>query len=647
MTDSVVGDGDPTSGASVDVRSYLEIRTAGPAGWAPGGDKLLVASDLPGTTQAFRLDAPHRDGPPRAVEALQPVTRFDEPVGAGYLPADPWPGNDPDGGAGGDRLLVVADRGGDERHQLYVGHDRPDGPFGGPDDLHPLVVDREYIHRPGGSTRDGRRIAYASNRRDGVAFDTYSRELATGREDRVYATEGWTQPLGFSPDGRYLAVAEPTTEPGDNRVDLVDLALVGEGPVGRGDTGVTELAPHGRSASVGGPSWLPGGDAFFFATDVGREVAGIARGTPDGSWEYVVEPGWDADCAIDWAGRHLLVVWNDDGRTRAELRDPRTLEPTGPVPLPGDGVASGFTFTRDGRYLAFGYSAPSVPGDVWCHDTASGELQRLTVSPCGVDPHGFVDAELVRCRSFDGLEVPAFVYRPAGARGPVPVVVTVHGGPESQARPSFGPITQYLVARGFAVVVPNVRGSTGYGRRYQHLDDVERRLDAVADLAALHDWIATQPDLDETRTALYGGSYGGYMTLAGLAFQPDRWAAGVDIVGMSDLVTFLENTSAWRRAFREREYGSLVHDRATLEAASPINRVEDMNAPLFIVHGANDPRVPLSEAEQIHSVLSRRGVRCDLAAYEDEGHGLSKLPNRVDAYQRIASFLDEVLEPAR
>jgi dipeptidyl aminopeptidase/acylaminoacyl peptidase len=223
-------------------------------------------------------------------------------------------------------------------------------------------------------------------------------------------------------------------------------------------------------------------------------------------------------------------------------------------------------------------------------------------------------------------------------------VVMIHGGPESQYRPSFSALTQYLVAEGFAVVAPNVRGSTGYGRAYQHLDDVEKRLDSVRDLAGLHDWLGTQPDLDEGRAALYGGSYGGYMTLAGLAFQPELWAAGVDIVGMSNLVTFLENTAPWRRAFREREYGSLEHDREVLEEASPINRVEAMRAPLFIIHGANDPRVPLGEAEQIHAVLTGRGVRSELLVYHDEGHGLAKLENRIDAYPRVAAFLHEVLD---
>jgi dipeptidyl aminopeptidase/acylaminoacyl peptidase len=624
---------------TADIRTYLEIRTAGPSGWSPDASKLLVSSDLPGTAQVHRLDLGQDLQLPVQVGALRRLTAFDEPIGAGYLPADPT-------GEGRDRLLLAADRGGNERYQLFTAADDPAAPLAGPDDLDPLVVDDGFIHRPGGVTRDGRWLGYATNRGDGVAFDTWVRDLATGEERCVYASGGWTGPAGFSPDGRYLAVAEVTTRAGDNRVFLLDLEVAGrDAPAGADDEGVIELAPHPEAAaSVGAPTWLPDNSAFFFATDVGREFVSIARGTPDGAWAYVVEPGWDSGVAVDWAGRNLLVVWNDDGRTRAELRDPHSLEVRTAVPLPGEGVADGFRFTRDGRFLAFGFSSPLVPGDVWRYDTETGDLDRLTVSPCDVHEDTFVDAELVRFPSFDGLEVPAFVYRPPSVDGPLPVVVVIHGGPESQYRPSFTPLTQYLVAHGFSVVAPNVRGSTGYGRAYQHLDDVEKRLDSVRDLAALHEWLGTQDDLDQDRVALYGGSYGGYMVLAGLAFQPELWAAGVDIVGMSNLVTFLENTSDWRRAFREREYGSLEHDRELLEQLSPITHVDSMRAPLFIIHGANDPRVPLGEAEQIHEVLTERGIRNELLVYEDEGHGLSKLVNRIDAYPKVAAFLHEVLD---
>jgi dipeptidyl aminopeptidase/acylaminoacyl peptidase len=223
------------------------------------------------------------------------------------------------------------------------------------------------------------------------------------------------------------------------------------------------------------------------------------------------------------------------------------------------------------------------------------------------------------------------------------VVVYLHGGPESQHVPRFDSLVQFLVARGYAVVAPNVRGSTGYGKRFEHLDDVRRRLDVLQDMEAVHGWISAETDLDHARVALLGGSYGGYLVLLGLAFQPDRWAAGIDIVGISSLTTFLENTASWRRGVREAEYGSVTDDRGFLNAASPLTRAQDIRAPLLLVHGANDPRVPLDEAEQIRDVIRSRGGRVDLVVYPDEGHGLAKLDNRIDAYTRAADFLDEAL----
>ena len=222
-------------------------------------------------------------------------------------------------------------------------------------------------------------------------------------------------------------------------------------------------------------------------------------------------------------------------------------------------------------------------------------------------------------------------------------MIEIHGGPESQRRPMWLPLVQYLVSSGFAVVQPNVRGSTGFGKRFEHLDDGRLRLDSVRDVVALHEWLVADSRFDAGRVALYGGSYGGYMVLAGLAFHPERWAAGIAVVPVSSFVTFLENTSDYRRRFREREYGSLEHDRDFLVEASPLTHVDRIRAPLFLIHGANDPRVPLGEAEQIHHALTDHGVRCELLVYEDEGHGLNKLANRLDAYPRAVAFLEDVL----
>ena len=229
--------------------------------------------------------------------------------------------------------------------------------------------------------------------------------------------------------------------------------------------------------------------------------------------------------------------------------------------------------------------------------------------------------------------MPAYVYR-----GGASVVLSIHGGPEAASVREWMPMNAAMALAGHTVVVPNVRGSDGYGRRWLSLDDVELRLDSVADLAAVHAWLPSI-GADPSRAALYGGSYGGYMVLAGLAFQPELWAAGVEIVGISSLVTFLENTSAYRRAYREREYGTLADDREFLEKASPLSRINDIRAPLFVIHGTNDPRVPLSEAQQIVDALRSRNVECELLVYPDEGHGLAKRANRLDAYPRAIEFL--------
>jgi dipeptidyl aminopeptidase/acylaminoacyl peptidase len=285
-----------------------------------------------------------------------------------------------------------------------------------------------------------------------------------------------------------------------------------------------------------------------------------------------------------------------------------------------------------------------MAGDVFVFDAETQTSRRLTNSPAPVAPHALATAEVIHIPSFDGERIPMFVFRPpprAYERRP-PAIVLIHGGPEAQAMLSFNPVIQGLVLAGYGVVVPNVRGSTGYGKRYASLDDTTKRLDSVRDLEAVHRALSALR-FDPRRAALWGGSYGGYMVLAGLAFQPELWAAGVDIVGISDLVTFLENTSDYRRAHREREYGSLRTDREFLAAASPLRHADSIVAPLFVIHGRNDPRVPVSEAEQLVANLRDRGVPCELKVYDDEGHGLARLANRLDAYPRAVAFLDEVL----
>jgi dipeptidyl aminopeptidase/acylaminoacyl peptidase len=585
-----------------------------------GTNRLLVRCDRTGTMQLYEHEGPGE---------LHQLTALDEPVStAAYVP--------------GTRHAVLAvDRGGNERHQLFL-LDVELACASGPRahaDLDAVTDDERFGHHLAGISPDGSLLAYLSNARNGVDFDLWICELATRQHRCVYDKGGWCQSsTGFSPDGRFVSIARPGPRPLD-----VDLLLV---DVVSGDVRVV-LAHPDEAALVEAPTWT-GPSTLFVSENVGRDFAAIVRYDVATGGSSVVPgtgEGTDAQVVAARSGA-LLVIENDNGRSRLWLLDVDDPTRRTEVPLEEQGVVTTHVFgpplfSRDGASVFYTLSSPRFVGDVWSYDVRTAVTSRVTRNESPIAAADLVVAEIDSVESFDGEVVPLFVLRPVTGGVP-PVVVFIHGGPEAQALRSFNPVIQGLVAAGYAVVVPNVRGSTGYGRRYASLDDTTRRLDSVKDLAAVHGWLASA-GLDPSRAALMGGSYGGYMVLAGLAFQPELWAAGVDVVGISDLVTFLEHTSDYRRAHREREYGSLATDREFLAEASPLRHADEMRAPLLVIHGRNDPRVPVSEAEQLTATLRARGVRCELVIYEDEGHGLARLENKLDAYPRAIEFLDEVL----
>jgi dipeptidyl aminopeptidase/acylaminoacyl peptidase len=557
----------------------------------------------------------------------------------------------------GQRAVIVShDDGGNELHQLSV---LPvPSSAGGPaelDSLQPLVRDPRYIHLLADVAHG--QICYFTNRRNGVAFDPVIRDLDDGTERTLRVGDHMFGEAAISPDGRWLALTVFSAVTAcAAHVVLVDLT------VPAGDEHPAEVTAADAPAMNHALAWSPDSDGLFFSSNNDREFVAVARyDLTAGRRAWLVSDqgadltGWPAP-----DGSVILIERNDDGASELALHDAGTGERLSDLSLPAECSLGRCepVWAPDSAAVVMTVSGADVPSDILLAVRQRGEpaarsadAQRrcfsagpalLTHSADRLDGEPTASPERHRVPAEDGEQIPCLVYRPAtdvhGNSLLGSAVVHVHGGPESQARDDFGLEVQALAAAGHTVLVPNVRGSTGYGKRWYSADDGRRRLDSVADLAALHAYLP-ELGLDQARAALMGRSYGGYMVLAGLAFQPGLWAAGVDIVGIASLVTFLEHTSAYRRAYREREYGTLADDREFLHAASPLTRIDDITAPLFIIHGANDPRVPLSEAEQIHAGLLSRGLECELVVYSDEGHGLAKRANRADALQKALAFL--------
>jgi len=531
----------------------------------------------------------------------------------------------------GRRAVVVQhDQGGDENHQLSLLDltDPPTAPVG-LSGLTPLVRDEAHMNALLDVTATS--VVYSTNRRNDIDMDVVVRDLATGEERVVYDGGGYVATTDVSHDEKSVAVTMISLRPSSTCVLFAD---------GTGSRAATDPGEHADHHVAG---WTADDSALVLSSDHDREFHAVLRLDRDGAWSTLVEDdGHDLTAMLSPDGSLVVIGHHADGLDRLAVHRADGshvtdvgLEPAAPMSIVWAPDSSAFAVTT---------VTPTDPGSILRVDAHTG------VGTVVVDGRQGVPAELRdrlvtptvhRVPTRDGESVPCFRYAaPQGRHGAS--VLHIHGGPEAEAARVFGAPFQALALAGFDVLVPNVRGSAGYGKRWVSLDDVRLRLDSVADLAAIHAWLSTL-GLDPGRSALWGGSYGGYMVLAGVSMQPELWAAGVDIVGMSSLVTFLENTSEYRRAVREREYGSLADDREFLLQASPITYLDDIVAPLFVIHGANDPRVPLSEAEQIKAALDVRGVPCELRVYPDEGHGLAKRANRLDAYPAAVEFLEQQL----
>ncbi|WP_290817465.1 S9 family peptidase [Halovivax sp.] len=599
--------------AAYDIERYLNIRSALGASFGPDGDRLSFRMDTTGVDQVWTLAGPGRWPEQR--------TFFEERVTFAS-----WSPERPD-------LIFGMDEGGNERAQLYRLDD--DGRITN------LTARPDAKHRWGGWSHDGERFAFASNRREEAVFDVYvqGRDETGDEATLVREGDGWLSLAGWSPDDSRLLVVESHASFDQ---DLYTLDL---------ETDAFEhLTPHEGDVRYRSASWAPDGEGIYLVTDEGADTLYLAYlDLETRELETVVDGnGWNVDgIALDDETGRFVYSRNVDGYTALTVGEFDADEPTSfetfPEPDLPAGVAGGVSFDPDAERFACSATGDLDNANVYVVDVETGETERWTRAPtAGIPRETFDESELVRIESFDGLEIPGFFAVPDDAEdGGTPVIVDIHGGPESQRRPSFSGVEQYYLDRGYAYFEPNVRGSSGYGTEYASLDDVEKRMDSVADIAACVEWLREHPAVDPDRIACKGGSYGGFMVLASLTEYPDLWAAGVDVVGIANFVTFLENTGDWRRKLREAEYGSLAEDRDFLEEISPINNVEKIEAPLFVLHGANDPRVPVGEAEQIVEEARERGVPVRKLIFEDEGHGFSKLDNRIEANAAVADFLDE------
>ena len=592
-----------------DLRRYQNVRSAGALDWTADGKSLYVSTRFGDVPQLHRVDAP--------AGTRTQLTFFDEPIGG--VSRRP----------GASELIFSMDAGGSEFAQLFM--------------LDPASGESRMLtdgkSRNGGVSwnRDGSLIAYVSTRRNGAANDIWVMNPDEPEAARIAleAPDGsaWGG-ADFSSDGQQLLVGNYVSI-NDSRIHLLNLG-----------TGERRLLAGGEaSPSANSPvAFDAEGKGFWLVTDAGSEHGRLAwQSLEPGSTPEIVtgDIEWSVEgVAISDDRRRGAFTVNEDGFSRLYLIDLGTRGYAAVEGLP-TGVAGGLEFSPDGSRLAMTLNTPKTPSDSFVlalgeEALAYGTIERWTYSEVGgLDTAAFIDPALVRYPTFDGRQIPAWVYRPAG-QGPFPVIISIHGGPEGQSRPTFSSTTQmWLQKLGAAVIFPNVRGSDGYGKSYLKLDNGMLREDSVRDIGALLDWVATQPDLDSERVAVIGGSYGGYMVLASAVHYSDRLKAAVDIVGISNFVTFLENTQDYRRDLRRVEYGDERDPamRAHLEKISPLNNVERITVPMFVVQGQNDPRVPVTEAEQVVAALRSRDQSVWYMNALNEGHGYRKKENQ-DLYQQ-------------
>jgi dipeptidyl aminopeptidase/acylaminoacyl peptidase len=585
----------------------LDARGATRVQIAPDGTWLGYVTDVTGTPQLWRV---------ATAGGMPTRLTFDcDRVGAYRISPD------------GTRIAYGADAGGNERWQIWVMNADGTG-------ARQLTDQGDRIHHLRAWTKDGRSVLVHANLRDQRFFDLLGYDLASGASRVLHRHDGTASNATALEDGSVVITVNR------GRSDENHLLLVTP------DGATRQLTPDDPPALHSISGVVPGG--FVVRSDRERDFVGLATiALRDGAFKWLRTPEREVEDATV-SGRLDAYVVNTGGYSEVRVADgDRDEAVTGLPPgslaqdLIGDGLA-----LQDGT-AAVAWARYDAPSTVFV--ARRGEAARQLVPPvlAGLDPRELPESRLVEWPSFDGRRIPGFLLTQRGApAGPRPTVIDVHGGPEGQARPNWSPRSVALVASGFNVLWPNVRGSSGYGKAYQALDDVHLRMDSVRDLDAAAAWLAESGVAPRDKIGVIGQSYGGYMVLAAIAFFPERrWAAAVDLYGIANFISFFEHTDAWRRPLRAVEYGDPVKDHDFLVSVSPVTKLDAIRAPLMVIHGANDPRVPIGETEQIVAALRARGQEVDYLRFEDEGHGLAKAKNRADAYPKVLAFFQRHMGP--
>jgi len=595
---------------------YLNARQATPLGWSPKG-QLLIATRFADVDQLHLVEAPGG--------ARRQLTFQREPITEAAFSPD----------SVRNAYVYLKDSGGNENAQLYYQR------LG--EGTATMLTDGKSVNGAPLWSNSGREVAFFSTARDGHSYDISIVDPESGTLPR----------LAVAGDGSGAAWSVLDWSPDDSKLLVLKEVSVSEGylyVVDLGSGQKREVEPSPTKVGIVNAKFTRDGQGVYLISDRDAEFARLRYINLFTSDKTVISGHipWDIESlAISRDGHYLAYVSNQAGAGKLNLLDLHTHQDLTPPRMQAAGIISSLHFDADGKRLAFAFAAANQPRDAYVLDVAENRLEPWTRSEAGaVDLAKFVLPRLVEFPTFDRVDgkarqVPAYVYEPV-VPGPHPVLISLHGGPESQFRPGFDPWIQYVVNElGFAVVAPNVRGSSGYGKTYMALDNGILREDAVKDVGAMLVWIALHKEFDAKHVVVAGGSYGGYLALATLVNYSDRLRGGVDVSGIADFVSFLTNTATYRQNQRRAEYGDErdLEMRVFLRRISPLTNADRITRPLLVVHGKNDPRVPVSEAEQIVNKLRARGGEVWYLLAADEGHGYRKKPNRDAYYETFAQFL--------